>query len=115
MCIRDRLTPGTLGTPRTSLARRVQTWTRGRGSLVAGLIIVSLLVVVGILAPVIAPFDPTEIHARDGLQPVSYTHLRAHETVLDLVCRLLLEKKKTKNKKLKNKKLKNPLPHSIQR
>ena len=27
------------------------------------------------------------------LQPVSYTHLRAHETVLDLVCRLLLEKK----------------------
>ena len=28
---------------------------------------------------------------------VSYTHLRAHETVLDLVCRLLLEKKKKKN------------------
>ena len=26
--------------------------------------------------------------------PVSYTHLRAHETVLDLVCRLLLKKKK---------------------
>ena len=26
---------------------------------------------------------------------VSYTHLRAHETVLALVCRLLLEKKKT--------------------
>eukprot|EP00657_Telonema_sp_P-1_P009391 TRINITY_DN3572_c0_g1_i5.p1 TRINITY_DN3572_c0_g1~~TRINITY_DN3572_c0_g1_i5.p1 ORF type:complete len:105 (+),score=58.66 TRINITY_DN3572_c0_g1_i5:109-423(+) len=30
--------------------------------------------------------------------PVSYTHLRAHETVLDLVCRLLLEKKKKKIK-----------------
>ena len=28
------------------------------------------------------------------VKPVSYTHLRAHETVLDLVCRLLLEKKK---------------------
>ena len=28
-----------------------------------------------------------------GSTPVSYTHLRAHETVLDLVCRLLLEKK----------------------
>src|SRR5665811_1652729 len=28
--------------------------------------------------------------------PVSYTHLRAHETVLDLVCRLLLDKKKKK-------------------
>src|SRR5664280_3640290 len=25
---------------------------------------------------------------------VSYTHLRAHETVLDIVCRLLLETKK---------------------
>ena len=29
----------------------------------------------------------------DALDAVSYTHLRAHETVLDLVCRLLLEKK----------------------
>src|SRR5665811_2551367 len=29
----------------------------------------------------------------DATQAVSYTHLRAHETVLDLVCRLLLEKK----------------------
>src|SRR5660397_266821 len=33
--------------------------------------------------------------------PVSYTHLRAHETKANLVCRLLLEKKK-KNK-IKNK------------
>ena len=31
---------------------------------------------------------------RRAAEPVSYTHLRAHETVLDLVCRLLLEKKK---------------------
>eukprot|EP00657_Telonema_sp_P-1_P007681 TRINITY_DN27768_c0_g1_i1.p1 TRINITY_DN27768_c0_g1~~TRINITY_DN27768_c0_g1_i1.p1 ORF type:complete len:156 (-),score=28.45 TRINITY_DN27768_c0_g1_i1:52-519(-) len=35
---------------------------------------------------------------------VSYTHLRAHETVLDLVCRLLLEKKKN-TKPHKNKTL----------
>ena len=35
------------------------------------------------------------------LDAVSYTHLRAHETVLDLVCRLLLEKKNTKKKKKK--------------
>ena len=28
-------------------------------------------------------------------ETVSYTHLRAHETVLDIVCPLLLEKKKT--------------------
>ena len=32
--------------------------------------------------------------------PVSYTHLRAHETVLDLVCRLLLEKKKIAHTRL---------------
>ena len=30
----------------------------------------------------------------DNEIPVSYTHLRAHATVLDLLCRLLLEKKK---------------------
>ena len=30
------------------------------------------------------------------LHPVSYTHLRAHETKANLVCRLLLEKKKKK-------------------
>ena len=29
-----------------------------------------------------------------GPESVSYTHLRAHETREDLVCRLLLEKKK---------------------
>src|SRR5660397_273227 len=28
------------------------------------------------------------------ISPVSYTHLRAHETKANLVCRLLLEKKK---------------------
>src|SRR5665811_964425 len=33
--------------------------------------------------------SPAVLHFRGA---VSYTHLRAHETVLDLVCRLLLEK-----------------------
>ena len=42
--------------------------------------------------------DPDFIIVGDlnSYAPVSYTHLRAHETVLDLVCRLLLEKKKNK-------------------
>ena len=31
--------------------------------------------------------------SRRTIMSVSYTHLRAHETVLDLVCRLLLEQK----------------------
>ena len=34
------------------------------------------------------------VMGRASFDTVSYTHLRAHETVLDLVCRLLLEKKK---------------------
>ena len=39
--------------------------------------------------------DPTkQLSKRLDEVSVSYTHLRAHETVLDLVCRLLLEKKK---------------------
>ena len=52
----------------------------------------------------------------DKIHPVSYTHLRAHETDSYLVCRLLLEKKKknqttkkktkTKKKKIKKKKKK---------
>src|SRR5664280_2664264 len=37
---------------------------------------------------------PVGIVAMAGVGSVSYTHLRAHETVLDIVCRLLLEKKK---------------------
>ena len=35
-----------------------------------------------------------------AITAVSYTHLRAHETVLDLVCRLLLEKKTTRKHNL---------------
>ena len=38
--------------------------------------------------------DKPVIAAIHGAAAVSYTHLRAHETVLDIVCRLLLEKKK---------------------
>ena len=36
-----------------------------------------------------APLAPPRLS-----EPVSYTHLRAHETKANLVCRLLLEKKK---------------------
>src|SRR5665647_3465956 len=42
-------------------------------------------------APNREPREPGSIG--DGRQPVSYTHLRAHETDSYLVCRLLLEKK----------------------
>src|SRR5678815_6051356 len=39
----------------------------------------------------------TKIGRPVDLAPVSYTHLRAHETPEHLVCRLLLEKKKKKH------------------
>ena len=42
------------------------------------------------------PTKPLTGSTTNILRPVSYTHLRAHETTLHLVCRLLLEKKKTK-------------------
>ena len=39
---------------------------------------------------------PIEKHVKEveklGIDAVSYTHLRAHETLMNLVCRLLLEK-----------------------
>src|SRR5659263_294808 len=43
------------------------------------------------------PVDHETTGAGGHLAPVSYTHLRAHETRHDLVCRLLLEKKKKRN------------------
>ena len=41
-----------------------------------------------------------------GMGPVSYTHIRAHETKANLVCSLLLEKKKKKKKKKEKEKRK---------
>src|SRR5450756_134156 len=43
--------------------------------------------------PLFVSWPPTR-HLLPTSMPVSYTHLRAHETRHDLVCRLLLEKKK---------------------
>ena len=45
--------------------------------------------IINFIRHIVYPFNNLET-----IHPVSYTHLRAHETVLDLVCRLLLEKKK---------------------
>ena len=56
----------------------------------------SLLPVFGVPQTVLSHGQGCYVVDVDGkryLDPVSYTHLRAHETVLDLVCRLLLEHK----------------------
>src|SRR5665811_2086806 len=42
---------------------------------------------------IFAIFHKVSPGTQGTMEAVSYTHLRAHETVLDLVCRLLLEKK----------------------
>ena len=42
---------------------------------------------------IIFPRSAGPISTKLGTRPVSYTHLRAHETSLHLVCRLLLEKR----------------------
>ena len=41
-----------------------------------------------------SPYAVLQFNRPDVLYAVSYTHLRAHETKANLVCRLLLEKKK---------------------
>src|SRR5664280_2068948 len=48
----------------------------------------------GICGTCMFPCDNCFVEFTATNKTVSYTHLRAHETVLDLVCRLLLEKKK---------------------
>ena len=65
---------------------------------VPGVILVTLIMQTPVL-PTIGSETTPDLEANAfpitfGSVPVSYTHLRAHETVLDLVCRLLLEKKK---------------------
>src|SRR5665648_1232680 len=58
---------------------------------------------------ILKPFDLDILSKRiRSLTPVSYTHLRAHETRHDLVCRLLLEKKK-KQKQNKSKYSQEPI------
>ena len=82
MCIRDR-----------ELQLRLQSTVEGLSIAAISYYVVSLLLYGGkALKASGVPLNP-EI-AAGALIPVSYTHLRAHETVLDLVCRLLLEKKK---------------------
>ena len=61
--------------------------------------VLSLVAMAPAIMPMLLMMIPAMLAALSVVrekEPVSYTHLRAHETVLDLVCRLLLEKKKPK-------------------
>ena len=63
-----------------------------------------MVMTIGVIANAASAVLGRSVNKKSHLSPVavSYTHLRAHETVLDLVCRLLLEKKNT-----------SPIPHAI--
>ena len=63
---------------------------RGHEAFLAGLAIICLLAVVSILAPVLAPHDPTAIHASDGLQPPSSTYLLGTDNLgRDILSRII--------------------------
>ena len=77
--------------PMCAFRSRVQEDRSQRGS---SLIMAMAIMVIGMLT-VVALMGYTTVSLRSASASVSYTHLRAHETPEHLVCRLLLEKKKT--------------------
>lgn len=54
--------------------RQIRRFVANRGA-VLGLFVCSSLVVAGLLAPYLAPFDPIEVSLKESLQPPSHTHL----------------------------------------
>ncbi|OII35273.1 nickel ABC transporter permease [Curtobacterium sp. MMLR14_010] len=58
---------------RASRSRSLRAWYRN-GSLMAGIVIVGLLVLVAVLAPVIAPYDPIAQHLEQALESPSAAH-----------------------------------------
>ena len=87
MCIRDRLKPEYGWSSEIGMMKSIRLG-KGNGFFDASLFLNEYKDMVEFSFNIF-PEEP------GGLEAVSYTHLRAHETVLDLVCRLLLEKKKT--------------------
>ena len=58
-----------------SAAVRFLRWLRSNPLTATGVFIVVFIGVLGLLAPVIAPFDPLALNPRDRMQPPSLTHL----------------------------------------
>jgi len=72
--------------PATGLRARL----RGHGAFLVGVAIIGVLVGVGLLAPLLAPYDPTAIHASDGLKPPSAAYLLGTDNLgRDILSRII--------------------------
>lgn len=60
--------------PSTSFRIAVRQFARNRAA-VAGLVVLTVLVLLSVLAPVIAPYDPVAIRLADKLRPPNWDHL----------------------------------------
>lgn len=62
--------------PSTLFVKKQRNWTRllSNNMLLTGLIIISILTIIALLAPVLAPFSPYEINPQNRLQPPSGEH-----------------------------------------
>jgi len=70
-------------------ARKLRPWYRNT-SLVAGLVIVGIMVLLAVLAPVLAPYDPIRQHLEEALQGPSGKHLLGTDKLgRDVLSRLL--------------------------
>ena len=80
----------TIAGPRAPSTVELRDRVRGHKAFLAGLAIIGLLAIVSILAPVLAPHDPTAIHASDGLQPPSSTYLLGTDNLgRDILSRII--------------------------
>ncbi|HEU0115815.1 MAG TPA: ABC transporter permease [Thermomicrobiales bacterium] len=63
---------------------------RGRQALVVGCGLIAALLLVSLLAPILAPYDPTEIHPIDGLKPPSAEFLLGTDNLgRDILSRII--------------------------
>ena len=80
----------TIAGPRAPSTVELRDRVRGHKAFLAGLAIIGLLAIVSILAPVLAPHDPTAIHASDGLNPSSSIYLLGTDNLgRDILSRII--------------------------
>ena len=80
----------TIAGPRAPSTVELRDRVRGHKAFLAGLTIIGLLAIVSILAPILAPHDPTVIHASDGLNPPSSIYLLGTDNLgRDILSRII--------------------------